>query len=51
MVHKGFWCGNLREGDQLEEPRRRSEDNVKMYLREVGGGTMVWIDPAQGRER
>jgi hypothetical protein len=28
-VHRGFWWGNLREGDQLDD-RRRWEDNIKM---------------------
>jgi len=50
-VHTGFWCGNLREGDHLEEPRRKWEDNVKMDLGEVGPGAMVWIDPAQSRDK
>jgi hypothetical protein len=50
-VHTGFWCGNLREGDHLEELKRKWEDNIKMDIREVGRGAMVWIDPAQGRER
>jgi hypothetical protein len=30
----GFWCGNLRERDHLEE-RCRWEDNIKMDLQEV----------------
>ena len=32
-------------------PRRRWEDTIKMYLREVGYGVMEWIDLAQGRDR
>jgi len=35
-VHTGFWCRNLREGDHLEEPRRKWADNVEMDLWEVG---------------
>ena len=46
-----LWCGNLRRRDHLEQPRRKWEDNVKMDLREVGPRAMVWIDPAQGKER
>jgi hypothetical protein len=30
----------------LERPRRRWEDNIKMDLREVGWGEMVWINVA-----
>jgi hypothetical protein len=32
-------------------PRRRWEDNIKMYLQEVGCGGMDWIDLAQDRDR
>jgi len=35
----------------LGRPRHRWEDNIKMYLEEVGCGGMVWIDVAQDRER
>jgi hypothetical protein len=35
----------------LGKPRRKWEDNVKMDLREVGPGAMMWIDPSQSRER
>ena len=31
----------------LGRPRSRWEDNIKMYLREVGCGGMHWIDLAQ----
>jgi hypothetical protein len=30
-------------------PRRRWEDNIRMYLREIGG--MDWIDLAQDRDQ
>jgi hypothetical protein len=33
----------------LERPRRRSEDNIKMDLREVGCGGADWVDLAQGQ--
>jgi hypothetical protein len=35
----------------LGRPRRRWEDNIKMDLREVGWGGMVWINLAQDRDR
>jgi len=34
----------------LERPRRRWEDNIKMDLREVGGGG-EWMELAQDRDR
>ena len=34
----------------LERPRRRWEDNIKMYLQEVGGGG-DWMELAQVRDR
>jgi len=34
----------------LERPRRRWEDNIKMNLREVGGGGN-WMELAQDRDR
>jgi hypothetical protein len=41
-----------REGRRpLGRPRRRWEDNIKMDLREVGGGGMDWIILAQDRDR
>jgi hypothetical protein len=35
----------------LERPRRRWEDNIKMFLREVGWEGADWIDLAQDRDR
>jgi hypothetical protein len=35
----------------LGRPRRRWEDNIKMDLREVGGGVAYWMDLAQDRNR
>jgi hypothetical protein len=34
----------------LGKPRRRSVDNIKMDLGEIGLGGMDWIDLAQGRD-
>jgi hypothetical protein len=36
---------------QLETPRRRWEDNIKMDLQEVGCGAMDWIELVQDRDR
>jgi hypothetical protein len=35
----------------LGRPRRRWEDNIKMDLREIGFGDVVWIHWAQNRDR
>jgi hypothetical protein len=40
------------EGRQpLGRPRRRWKDNIKMYLQDVVGWGMEWIEPAQDRDR
>jgi hypothetical protein len=35
----------------LGRPRRRWEDNIKIYLREIGFGGVDWIHLAQDRDR
>ena len=35
----------------LGRPRRRWEDNIKMDLREVGGGGGDWMELAEDRDR
>jgi hypothetical protein len=35
----------------LGRPRRRWEDNIKMDIREIGWGSMDWIDLAQDRDQ
>ena len=34
----------------LGRPRRRWENNIKMYLQEVGGGRRDWMEFAQDRD-
>jgi hypothetical protein len=34
-----------------EGPSRRWEDNIGMYLREIGWGGMDWIELAQDRDQ
>jgi hypothetical protein len=43
----GFWWGNLKERDHLEDPGVRWKDKIKMDLKEVECGDMDWIDLAQ----
>jgi hypothetical protein len=35
----------------LERPKSRWDDNIKMDLREIGWGSMDWIDLAQDRDQ
>ena len=35
----------------LWRPRRRSVDNIRMDLQDVGCGYMDWTEPAQDRDR
>ena len=35
----------------LGRPRRRWEDNIKMYLEEVGRGCGDWLELAEDRDR
>jgi hypothetical protein len=50
-VHKGFWWGNLREIDHLEEPEIGGRMTLRwMDLQEVGCGGMDWIDMVQDRD-
>ena len=49
-VHKVL-VGKSEGKRLLWRPRCRWEDNIKMYLQEVGCGGMDWIDVAQYRDR
>ena len=49
VVHR-FLVGKPEGKRQLGRPRRRWEDNIKMDLREVGGGG-DWMELAQNRDR
>jgi hypothetical protein len=46
-MHIGFWWESQKR--PLGRPRRRWEDNIKIYLRAVGWSGMDWIDLAQDR--
>ena len=49
VVH-GVLVGKPEGKRQLGRPRHRWEDNIKMDLREVGGGGN-WMELAQDRDR
>ena len=34
----------------LGRPRRRWEDNIRMYLKEIGINTRNWVDSTQDRD-
>jgi hypothetical protein len=50
-MSRGFWWGNRREGDHLENPGVDGRINIKMDLEEMGSGVMCWIDVAQDKDR
>ena len=49
-VHR-FLVGKPEGKRQLDRPRRRWKDNIKMDLQEVGGSCGDWMELAQDRDR
>jgi hypothetical protein len=49
-MHSGYWWGVLRERTTWKS-RRRWDDNIKLYIQEMGWGGMDWIDLAKERDR
>jgi len=47
----GFLVGKHEGKRSLGKPRRRWEDNIKMYLQEVGCGDVDWKELAQDSDR
>ena len=43
--------GKLEGKRPMGRPRRRWDDNIKMYLQEVVGGCGDWMELAQDRDR
>jgi len=50
-AYTGYWWGKPEGKRPSGKPRRRWDDNIKIYLQEVGCGCMNWIDLAQDRGR
>jgi len=49
-VHTGFWWGNPREREQLEDPAVDGRILLRWIFRKLDGGK-DWIDLAQDRDR
>ena len=47
----GFFKGNWKERDHLEEVGWGWEDTIKMDLKELGWGNVGWIILAQDRDK
>jgi hypothetical protein len=45
-VHTGFWWGNLREKDHLEDPGTDGMIILRRIFRKCDVGVMDWIDLA-----
>jgi hypothetical protein len=50
-MHIGFSWENPEGKRPLERPRRRWEDNIRMYLREIGWDGMDLIDLAEDMDQ
>ena len=61
-IHFSYWITKVKDTHSeyiiliafpqpLGRARRRWEDNIKMDLQEVGGGSGDWMELAQDRER
>ena len=49
-MHTGFWCGNLRESDHLEDPGVYGRITLRWIIRQWDVDT-GWIDQSLDRHR
>jgi hypothetical protein len=47
----GFWCGDLRARDYLEDQGVDVRIILKWIFKKWGGGDLDWIDMVQDRDR
>ena len=47
----GFWWGDVMERDHLYRCRHRWDDNIKMYVQDVGWRDRDCIAPGRDRDR
>jgi hypothetical protein len=50
-LYTGFWSGNIRERDHLEDPDVDGRIILRWSLRKLGCGGMDWIELAHGTDR
>jgi len=50
-VHTGFWWGNLRERDHLEDPRLDGKIILRWIVRKWDVGGMDWTYLAEDRDK
>jgi hypothetical protein len=50
-MHTGFWWGDLREGDHLEDLDVDGRIILKWILQEIGCNGVDWIDMAQHKNK
>jgi hypothetical protein len=50
-MHRGFWWGNLRESDRLEDIDMDGRIILKWIVKMQSGGCGDWIDLTKNRRR